>query len=559
MTMSRLRLLLLVGLFTACTNDVKTPAYTDDPEDVRDAGADGTTANGTGTKVNPGKTSGSGTVDPKDAGTNPNESPEPVGVSCAELTCSVYATCVGGADPKCACASGLEGDGQRCEDVNECEESPCGENATCHNTFGAYFCSCNPGYVLEDDSCVPESACEDSPCDANATCSDDNGAVTCSCDEGTFGNGYYCVEQDACADEPCGENGTCITVANAEAAYVCACELGFAGTAECTACGTHLELRDAKLEAAVRRQLGLSEDDANPIALEDLRLYTSLDVSRADVKDLSGLQCWSTLQSLDLSYNDKLTSNNVGALKQLNALTQLKLDCSGVTDLSILAGHPHLRSLSANVLNCEDPALLDSLEPLKSLPQLEVLDVRGQGLTDGSAATGLRNLRELWFGYNQLESLEQLSDLPLLRELDVSFNRLEDLDGLLQFPRLQYLNLNSNRLRDLKSTTALGALKALNASGNRVKELPNWVNNRALRELDLSYNELSSVQALAALEQLTLVDVSSNAITTLAPLRDGELRGTVFVFGNPLSCETEAPVMAELRTLGLAVKGECEP
>lgn len=559
--MSRLRIFLLVGLFAACTNEVKAPAHVDDRPNEDDAGSNGTGALGADAQANPGNTDGSGSSNPNDAGTEPIEPPGPVGVSCAELTCNVHATCVGAEDPKCECAAGLEGDGQRCTDVEECqaEESPCDVNATCHNTFGAYFCSCNRGYVLDGDTCVRESGCEDSPCDANATCSDENGVVECGCDEGTFGNGFYCAEQDACADQPCGESGTCITVANAEAGYVCACELGFAGAAECTACGTHLELRDGKLERAVRRQLGLSEDEDAPIAIEELLSYTSLDASKLGVKDLSGLECWSTLKSLDLSYNDELTNDGAAVLTQLNALTELELDCSGVTELRLVAGHPRLRSLSANVLNCDDPALLDTIEPLKSLTQLEELDLRGQGLPDGAAVSGLRNLRELWFGYNQIESLEQLNELPLLRELDVSFNELADLDGLLRFPRLQYLNVSNNRLRELKLTTELSALKTLNASDNRVKDLPNWANNQELRELNVSSNEVTSVQALVELDQLTWVNVSANAITTLVPLRDGELRGTLLVFGNPLSCEGEASVMAELRAVGLALQGECEP
>jgi hypothetical protein len=51
-------------------------------------------------------------------------------------------------------------------DVNECQSSPCGNNATCNNTGGSYNCSCIQGFegdglncsgkiVLPFKSCIP--------------------------------------------------------------------------------------------------------------------------------------------------------------------------------------------------------------------------------------------------------------------------------------------------------------------------------------------------------------------------------------------------------------------
>ena len=43
-------------------------------------------------------------------------------------------------------------------DFDECEESPCGLNATCNNTEGSYICSCNSGYVGDGLQCSGEQA-----------------------------------------------------------------------------------------------------------------------------------------------------------------------------------------------------------------------------------------------------------------------------------------------------------------------------------------------------------------------------------------------------------------
>ncbi|XP_063881494.1 prolow-density lipoprotein receptor-related protein 1-like isoform X4 [Scylla paramamosain] len=55
----------------------------------------------------------------------------------------------------CQCYEGYinnANDSRVCEDVNECEESPCPH--FCHNTHGSYHCGCAEGYVAEDNGHV---------------------------------------------------------------------------------------------------------------------------------------------------------------------------------------------------------------------------------------------------------------------------------------------------------------------------------------------------------------------------------------------------------------------
>ena len=38
-------------------------------------------------------------------------------------------------------------------DVNECQSSPCGNNATCNNTEGSFNCSCIQGFEGDGLNC----------------------------------------------------------------------------------------------------------------------------------------------------------------------------------------------------------------------------------------------------------------------------------------------------------------------------------------------------------------------------------------------------------------------
>lgn len=41
-------------------------------------------------------------------------------------------------------------------DVNECEESPCAQEAVCTNSNGSYVCACNQGFMGDGYSCESE-------------------------------------------------------------------------------------------------------------------------------------------------------------------------------------------------------------------------------------------------------------------------------------------------------------------------------------------------------------------------------------------------------------------
>ena len=71
---------------------------------------------------------------------------------------------------ECSCNEGYYGSGVTCSDVDECANSPCGDNATCNNTPGGHTCTCDEGYSGDGINCADNNECDASPCDSNATC-----------------------------------------------------------------------------------------------------------------------------------------------------------------------------------------------------------------------------------------------------------------------------------------------------------------------------------------------------------------------------------------------------
>nr|XP_057921344.1 nidogen-1-like [Doryrhamphus excisus] len=127
--------------------------------------------------------------------------------------CDVNAICRAGPQLHftCDCASGFFGDGLRCQDVDECQDTlgVCGQNAVCINHPGSFRCKCVSGFVFAIDgtTCVDVDECETERCHKDAVCSNTPGSFRCQCRHGYHGDGVHCSpasserEKSACERE----------------------------------------------------------------------------------------------------------------------------------------------------------------------------------------------------------------------------------------------------------------------------------------------------------------------------------------------------------------------
>lgn len=131
-------------------------------------------------------------------------------------------SCSGGcsdeSDSSCkSCAHGFtlvdgENGKKRCEDIDECEKSPCRKGTFCLNQIGTYSCNkcpsecktcrsqsecidCIKGYELVDGKCVDIDECADGAIctGANERCANLPGSYRCVCKEGFRQNQGVCV------------------------------------------------------------------------------------------------------------------------------------------------------------------------------------------------------------------------------------------------------------------------------------------------------------------------------------------------------------------------------
>ncbi|XP_041952474.1 fibrillin-1-like isoform X2 [Alosa sapidissima] len=164
------------------------------------------------------------------------------GYGWAYKNCLTYNACDAIINNTCGCIQGIPS-GELCQDINECDTDPCGQNSTCSNTVGSYNCSCWRGYTPTNTSlpintsnpCIDFNECDTDPCGQNSTCSNTVGSYNCSCWRGytptntslPITSTNPCIDINECDSDPCGQNSTC---SNTISSYNCSCWSGYTPT-----------------------------------------------------------------------------------------------------------------------------------------------------------------------------------------------------------------------------------------------------------------------------------------------------------------------------------------
>ncbi len=173
---------------------------------------------------------------------------------------------------------------------------------------------------------------------------------------------------------------------------------------------------DPLLEAMVRGSIGKPEGD---ITLAEAQAITRLNLSNewqryssagAAIKDIGGLESFTNLESLDLSFH---AISDVTPLSGLTKLTSLSLGGNPITDISPLAGLTNLKVL--NLSNCA----AQDYSPLAGLVNLQFLKLDNSTLADVSPLASLTNLRHLYLANCPVNGFAPLAEVyPNLEEKD---------------------------------------------------------------------------------------------------------------------------------------------
>ncbi len=307
------------------------------------------------------------------------------------------------------------------------------------------------------------------------------------------------------------------------------------------------------------KNLIIAYNDVNPdlTPIKDLKRIESLRLDNVqDFKPISELK---TLKSLDV-VNMGSGVTNLEDLKSCVRLESLSLrelsKNKNFNDISALSSLTNLKHLDIS-FPCADnfDAQLIDLIPIKSLKNLETLDVYGIGYMDSSVLKSLTKLERLSlvvfskkavkFDLNSISSLTELKEL-LLDHFDIG--NLKPLSGM---PQLRDLCISSCKIKDINQLSKLNNLKRLSLSSLQLTDISALAGMKHLQSLSLRDNKIQDITPLAGLSSLESLYIDSSSISDISPLKSLTNLKTLLLLRNKISDLTPLAGMKKLKKLSL--------
>jgi Leucine-rich repeat (LRR) protein len=267
--------------------------------------------------------------------------------------------------------------------------------------------------------------------------------------------------------------------------------------------------------------LGIDKDGKNGIVLNSsISSTTSLDVSSSLIKDLTGIEGFSKLTSLNCS------DNLLSALDLSKNSSLILIDCSNNELMSLNLKNGNNANLDLKSNFTKNPKLsciqVDNSD-YSTNNWLSIKDATANYNVDCTNYTLIpdssfeQKLIDLGIDTDGLNGKITTADISSITHLDLSNSNITDLSGIKDFTSLVYLNCDYNNLTSIDVSNNK-ALTVLSLNGNKLTSLDVTANTE-LFNLAFSSNQISTIDLskntkvhnlIADQNLLTEIDLSKN-------------------------------------------------
>ena len=158
---------------------------------------------------------------------------------------------------------------------------------------------------------------------------------------------------------------------------------------------------------------------------------------------------------------------------------------------------------------------IEDIEGLNSLRELEILDLRGNKITEIKGLDNLVNLKELHLSVNRITDIIGLEKLNNLQKLNLNKNHISQINGLESLVNLEELQLNNNLITEITGLEKLTRLKKLEFNYNQINEISGLDNLRELQKLEFNGNQINEIKGFNNLTNLRIIKLRHNNISAI--------------------------------------------
>ena len=278
--------------------------------------------------------------------------------------------------------------------------------------------------------------------------------------------------------------------------------------------GTVVHIPDPNLRAAIAETLSKSPNA--PITAEEMEELEELKANTGDIRDLTGLQFATNLNTLllgDWNWKKKNQISDLAPIAGLINLRELWLDENPILDFSPLKGLKNLTKLVFRITPVSD------LSPLAGLINLRTLYFNvSKNVSDLSPLAGLINLETMHFSGGNVSDLSPVAGLINLDDILIFSCPISNLSPLARLTALETITIGGAEISDLMPLAGLTGLKGLYLIGNRISDISPLAGLTGLDRLNLKHNNISDVLPLAGLTNLKWLNIANNTISDFSPL-----------------------------------------
>lgn len=232
----------------------------------------------------------------------------------------------------------------------------------------------------------------------------------------------------------------------------------------------------------------------------------------------------------------------IGSLRQLNILEIKGLTQSDAlpVDIEPLQSLTNMKRLI--LLSCD----VRDISALAQLSTLEFLFIsKAPELTDISAVSEMKGLHDLRIVKTKVSAVPDVSGLSKLSSLWLYDCEVIDTSGLNGNTSISYLQLDGNSITALTDIITLSNLKTLWLGENAITDLQGIGSLSQLETLALDSNQIVSIESLATLDAVKYVAIFSNPVTDITPLLEMDALEEVLVTEDKSMDETVAALKAK--------------
>ena len=185
--------------------------------------------------------------------------------------------------------------------------------------------------------------------------------------------------------------------------------------------------------------------------------------------------------------------------------------------------------VSIDAMDLSQNKYLQDLEPLAQLPDLQMLDLSGSGISDLSPLRNLTSLVELNLSNTKVQDLTPLKYSDKLKKFKIHNTSVSDISVLEKMTLLEDFDVSNTNVVDFLALGNLSELKHLNLKGSKIVSLTPLENLQNLLELNVAETTADNLAPLGKLTNLTVLNLDSTMFTDISILRSLENLKVLYV------------------------------